>query len=122
MNIFIENLDKLTLDNNNYRKVIKTNNKQQLVLMSINPGEDIPNEIHTNVSQFIKIERGRGKIIINNTDEYNFSSGFCLMINPNTYHWIINTSKTKKLKLYSIYSPPEHKDKKINIRQPKNIK
>ena len=119
---FIDDLEEITIKNNNYRKVINTNTKQQLVLMSLNPGEDIPNEIHDDVSQFIKIEKGNGEIIINNKKTYKFSSGFGIIIPPNTYHWIKNTSNSQ-LKLYSIYSPKEHDDNKIDIRQPvENIK
>jgi mannose-6-phosphate isomerase-like protein (cupin superfamily) len=117
MCIFIENLETLTLGNEYYRKVINTNTKQQLVLMCLNPGEDIPNEIHDNVSQFIKIEQGNGEIIINNTETHKFSSGFGIIIPPNTYHWIKNTS-SEKLKLYSIYSPKEHPIDRLDERQP----
>ena len=118
MSIFVDDLEKLTIKNNNYRKVINTNKKQQLVLMSLNPGEDIPKEIHKDVSQFIKIEQGEGEIIVN-TKKYKFSSGFGIVIPPNTYHWVKNTSKTKKLKLYSIYSPKEHGEHEVDKRQPK---
>ena len=117
MSFFINNLEEITLQNNYYRKVINTNSKQQLVLMCLNPGEDIPNEIHTDISQFIKIEKGEGYIIINNNNIYKFSSGFGLIIPPNTYHYIKNTSKDQ-LKLYSLYSPKEHDEQKLYIRQP----
>ena len=117
MSFFINNLEEITLQNNYYRKVINTNSKQQLVLMCLNPGEDIPNEIHTDISQFIKIEKGEGYIIINNNNIYKFSSGFGLIIPPNTYHYIKNTSKDQ-LKLYSLYSPKEHDEQKLDIRQP----
>jgi mannose-6-phosphate isomerase-like protein (cupin superfamily) len=119
MSIFIDDLEKLTLKNEYYRKVINTNTNQQLVLMCLNPGEDIPNEIHTNISQFIKIEEGEGEIIINNNQKHIFKTGFGIIIPANTHHWIKNTSKTKKLKLYSIYSPKEHSPDRIDIRQPK---
>ena len=122
MSFFIRDLEKITLDNNYYRKVINTNSKQQLVLMCLNPGEDIPNEIHNDVSQFIKIEKGEGEIIINNTKTYKFSSGFGIIIPPNTYHWIKNISK-EQLKLYSIYSPKEHDENRKDLRQSnENIK
>ena len=117
MGFFISNLEEMTLDNDYHRKVINTNTKQQLILMCLNPGEDIPNEIHDDVSQFIKIEKGEGEIIINNKEIHKFSSGFGIIIPPNTYHWIKNTSKDK-LKLYSIYSPKEHPDDKKDYRQP----
>ena len=118
MSIFIDDLDKLTLKNKYYRKVINTNSKQQLVLMSLKPGEDIPKEIHKDISQFIKIEEGNGELIVNKKI-YKFKEGFGIVIPPNTYHWIKNTSKTKTLKLYSIYCPSEHDKNRIDIREPK---
>ena len=118
MSIFVDDLEKLTLENEYYRKVIYTNNKQQLVLMSLNPNEDIPKEIHKNVSQFIKIEQGDGEITVDGKT-YTFSNGFGIIISPGVSHWVKNTSKTKKLKLYSVYSPAEHDKNKIDIREHK---
>ena len=74
------------------------------------------------ILKFIKIEKGEGEIIINNTKTYKFSSGFGIIIPPNTYHWIKNISK-EQLKLYSIYSPKEHDENRKDLRQSnENIK
>ena len=119
------NIEEDTLKNDNYRKVIQTTPYNQVVLMSIPPLEDISKEIHNDVSQFIRIEAGEGKAIIDGK-EYSLSDGIALNIPNGLYHQIINTSSTEPLKLYSIYSPVEHpdllvqKDKPIN-KNNKNI-
>jgi mannose-6-phosphate isomerase-like protein (cupin superfamily) len=104
----MDNIEKLTLENNAYRKVINTTIHQQLVLMSLNPREEIGMEIHPKTTQFIRIEKGRAIAIIDNK-AYDLKSGDFLMIPPNKYHNIINKSSKKSLKLYTIYSPPHHK-------------
>ena len=114
------NIEKETLQNNYYRKVLYTvKNQMQLVLMSLNPDENIPEEIHPIISQFMRIESGRGQAIINNK-KYMLKDGVTIIIPPGTKHFIKNISKTKKLKLYTIYSSHHHPNKKINKRQPKN--
>lgn len=113
MAIFIENLEKQTVENTNFRKVISTNAHSQLVLMSLKPMEDIGMETHDNVDQFFRIEEGSGKAILNGT-EYEFSSGFGIVIPAGTEHNIINTSTTGELKVYTIYSPANHPDGTIH--------
>ena len=114
------NIEKETLKNNNYRKVLYTvKNQMQLVLMSLNPGETIPDEVHPNLSQFMRVESGKGRAIIGNK-KYLLKDGITIIIPPGTNHFIKNTSKIDKLKLYSIYSSDHHPNKKINKRQPKN--
>ena len=114
------NIEKETLKNNYYRKVLNTiKGKSQLVLMSLKPGEDIPEEKHKNISQFFRIESGKGYALIDNK-KYILKDGFTLIIPPNKKHYIKNTSKKDSLKLYSIYSPEHHKPGKIDKRQPKN--
>lgn len=108
MEKYIFNLEKETLDNNYFRKVLLTTTNQQLVVMSLEPKEDIGQEIHS-LDQFIKVEAGLGTAILNGL-EISLSSGFSITIPKGTTHNIINTSLTEKLKLYSIYSPPNHKD------------
>lgn len=104
---FKGNLERLTKENTYYRKVIHTNAKQQLVLMCLLPGEKIGMERHPHTSQFIRIEKGKGVAIVNE-HRYRLSDGDALVIPPNVYHNIINTSKTLPLQLYTLYSPPEH--------------
>lgn len=104
---FKGNIEDLTLKNNFYRKVLHTNSHQQLVLMSIHPCQEIGEEIHPNTSQFIRVEDGQGIAYINGK-RYRLRDGDAVVIPPKTPHNIINTSKTKELKLYTIYSPLEH--------------
>lgn len=112
------NIEKETIKNKNYMKVLYTvKGNMQLVLMSLNPGEDIPEEIHNNITQFFRIESGMGYAKINGK-RYTLKDGFTLIIPPGSKHYIKNTSKTEPLKLYSIYSPEHHPNKKINKRQP----
>lgn len=107
--IFIDDIEKLTLENTDYRRVIFTSKYSQLVLMSIPVGEEIDFEIHPYVDQFFRIEQGTGEIIIGKDQEESFliqnRSG--IVVPRNTYHRVINTGLIP-LKLYSIYSPPNH--------------
>jgi mannose-6-phosphate isomerase-like protein (cupin superfamily) len=114
-------IEKQTIRNNNYRKVIGTTNNMQLVLMSLEPGEEIGFETHPHSSQFFRIEQGQAKAIISERSSttlqgmkdksYELNNGSALMVPPNTKHNIINVSATEKLKLYTIYTPPIHKKK-----------
>ena len=117
--IFVTNIEKETLKNNYFRKVINTTSKLQLVLMTIQPMDNIPREKHIKHDQFIRIESGKGKVVITDKNEkiletHILSDGICIIIPANNWHEIINTSKTDELKLYSIYTPPEHPPNKIN--------
>ncbi len=115
---FALDIEKETLKNNNYREVISTDKYQQLVLMCLNPGEYIHREKH-NGTQFFRIEGGNGAAEIGSKREIvRLKDGVALTVKPNILHKIVNTSKTKKLKLYSIYSPPQHKHGRIDKRQP----
>ncbi len=109
----IRNIEKETLENNFFRKVLLTTKHQQLVVMSLNPSEDIGLETHENLDQFIKIEQGEGLAVLDGV-ETNFSSGFSVTIPSGTNHNIINTSSENPLKIYTIYSPPNHKDGTIH--------
>lgn len=109
---FVINIEKATIDNQFFRKVLYTAKHSQLVLMSLQPNEDIGEEIH-HLDQFFRIESGEGKAILNNT-EHKISDGFALVVPAGVKHNIINTSKDKDLKIYTIYSPPEHKDGTIH--------
>ena len=119
--IFHTNIEKDTLENNNYRKVISTQSNIQLVLMSLKPKEEIGNEIHENIDQFFRIEKGKAKVIINyntkNEKEYKLKDGSVIIIPKGTYHNIINIGK-KDLKFYTIYSPPNHKPELVQLNKP----
>ncbi len=103
----ITNLEELTLKNNNYREVLNTTTLQQLVIMSIPYKEEIGVEVHPTTTQFIKIENGDGIVILNN-DVYKITTGTAIVIPPGVTHNVVSFAKNG-LKLYTIYSPPEHK-------------
>jgi mannose-6-phosphate isomerase-like protein (cupin superfamily) len=105
---FTSNIEKDTLKNDNFRKVLYTSGQMQLVLMSLKSGEDIGEETHKDVDQFFRFESGNGKCIING-NEYKVGNGDVLIVPAGSTHNIINTGKTE-LKLYTIYTPPNHKD------------
>jgi mannose-6-phosphate isomerase-like protein (cupin superfamily) len=108
--VFLINIEKETLENTLFRKILFTSNHQQLVAMSLLPKQDIPREIHKEHDQFIRIEKGTGVALIGEKGEksYPLSDGISITIPANTWHQIINTSDVADLKLYTIYSPPEH--------------
>jgi mannose-6-phosphate isomerase-like protein (cupin superfamily) len=105
---FHTNIENLTLKNNNYRKVLFTSKYTQLVLMSIPPKQDIGMEIHKNHDQFIRVESGKGRMIIDGKSLI-VKDGSAIVIGAGSKHNLINTGK-EDLKLYTLYSPPEHKD------------
>lgn len=107
------NIEETALQNDNFREVLYTAQHSQLVVMSLNPNEEIGMEIHEIVDQFIRVEQGEGKAILNG-EEHVISDGFAIVVPAGTQHNIINTSAEKKLKLYAIYSPAHHKDKTIH--------
>lgn len=110
------NIQDMTLNNNYFRKVIDTTAYQQLVLMSIKPHEEIGKEIHQYNTQFIRIESGQCKAMIENK-YFDLKKDDFVIVPPNKLHNIINTS-TKPLKLYTIYSPPHHPYNRIDINKP----
>ncbi len=107
------NIEEKTLQNDYFREVLHTSQHSQLVLMSLNPEEEIGMEVHEIVDQFIRVEQGVGKAILNG-EEHQISDGFAIVVPARTQHNIINTSQDKKMKLYTIYSPAHHKDKTIH--------
>jgi len=114
MPIFVDDIEKLTLENNNFRKVLSTNSHSQLVVMSLKPMEDIGMEVHDNVDQFFRIDAGQGKVVANG-QEYEISNGYAIVIPAGTEHNVINTSETEDLKLYTVYSPANHPDGTIHV-------
>jgi mannose-6-phosphate isomerase-like protein (cupin superfamily) len=104
---YVTNIEKKSLENKYFREVLFTGPHSQLVVMSIAPGEDIGMEIHNNVDQFIRIEAGTVRAVLNGK-EYNLEDGSAVVVPAGTEHNIINSSKSEPLKLYTIYSPPNH--------------
>lgn len=102
-------IEKLTVENNNFRKVLYTGEQMQLVLMSLKPGEDIGSEVHPENDQFFRFDAGVGKVVINET-EYEIKDGDAVIVPKGSEHNVINTSEDEDLKFYTIYAPSHHKD------------
>lgn len=111
---FCSNIEKDTLDNNNFRKVLYTGKHSQLVLMSLAPNEEIGMEVHPDNDQFFRFEKGEGKVIIDG-NEYVVKDGFAVIVPAGAQHNVINTSAEKELKLYTIYSPAHHVDGIVRV-------
>ncbi|PWB38717.1 MAG: cupin domain-containing protein [Parcubacteria group bacterium] len=105
---YVINIEQATLENNNFRQVLYTAKNSQLVVMTLQPGEDIGEEVHT-LDQFIRLERGAGQAVLDGVT-HDIGENFAIVIPAGTKHNIINTSATEVMKLYTVYSPPEHKD------------
>ncbi|MDD3607774.1 MAG: cupin domain-containing protein [Candidatus Moranbacteria bacterium] len=106
---FNTNIEKDTLENENFRKVLYTGKNSQLVLMSLKPGEEIGLEVHPENDQFFRFEKGRGRVVID-SNEYAVEDGSAIVVPAGSEHNVINISESEDLKLYTIYSPPHHKD------------
>ena len=106
---FSTNIEKDTVENGNFRKVLYTGKHSQLVLMSLKPGEEIGMEVHSNNDQFFRFEKGEGRCVIDG-NEYELSDGVAIVVPAGAQHNVINTSQTEELKMYTIYSPAHHKD------------
>ncbi len=104
-----DNIEKLTLENSDFRRVLYTGERSQLVLMSLKPGEEIGLEVHEDNDQFFRFEAGRGRVTIDNM-AYEVKDGDTVVVPRGTRHNVVNTSETEDLKLYTIYSPPHHAD------------
>ena len=102
-------VEKETKKNTDFRRVLYTGKHSQLVLMSLKPGEEIGEETHQDVDQFFRFEKGQGKVIIDGI-EHLVKDGYAVIVPAGARHNVVNTSKRAKLKLYTIYSPPEHQD------------
>ncbi len=109
---FAANLEEETRKNTDFRRVLYTGKYSQLVLMRLKPGEEIGEETHDDVDQFFRFEEGTGLVVIDST-KYNVKDGSGVIVPSGARHNVTNTSKTADLKLYTIYSPPEHQDKVI---------
>ena len=114
MTAFFVPIEKKTHDNNFFREVLFTGKYAQLVVMCLQGGEEIGNEVHPNVDQFFRVEEGEATFVIEGIDKHQVKNGDAVIVPAGTYHNVINTSKNKKLKLYTIYSPPNHLDKTIH--------
>lgn len=110
---YIHNIEEATIANTDFRRVVYTGAHSQLVLMNLRPGEEIGSEVHADVDQFFRFEKGEGKVFIDGA-EHAVRDGSAVIIPAGAEHNVSNTSTTDDLKLYTIYSPAEHKDGTIH--------
>jgi mannose-6-phosphate isomerase-like protein (cupin superfamily) len=110
---FKTNIEEKTLKNKYFRQVLFTAKNLQLVVMSLLPGEEIGVETHAKVDQFFRVEEGVGKVVMNGTAQ-KVKAGDAFIVCQGTKHNVLNTSKTAPMKIYTIYSPPNHPDGKIH--------
>jgi mannose-6-phosphate isomerase-like protein (cupin superfamily) len=111
---YVGPIEKQTLANAYFRQVLFTGQHTQLVVMCLQPGEEIGDEVHPNVDQFFRIEQGEAKFVFNEKKECLARDGDAVVVPAGTYHNVINPSKTTQLKLYTLYSPPNHPDKTVH--------
>src|SRR4030042_592544 len=110
---YVGPIEKQTLGNDYFRQVLFTGKYAQLVVMSLKPKEEIGNEVHKTVDQFFRLEQGKAKFVFNGKEVHTVKDGEAVIVPAGTYHNVINVGK-EKLKLYTIYSPPNHPDKTIH--------
>ena len=105
---YVGPIESATERNKYFRQVLFTGKHLQLVLMCLQPKEEIGNEVHEHVDQFFRIELGRARFVLNDTEEHLVKAGEAVVVPAGTYHNVINTSSTEPLKLYTVYTPPQH--------------
>jgi mannose-6-phosphate isomerase-like protein (cupin superfamily) len=106
---YVDNIERLTQENEAFRQILYTAVHSQLVLMSLAPGEDIGEEVHDDVDQFLRIEQGTGEVVLNG-ERSPLADGSAVVVPAGVTHNIINTSDSEPLKLYTLYSPAHHRD------------
>jgi mannose-6-phosphate isomerase-like protein (cupin superfamily) len=106
---YIANIEEVTTQNTDYRRVLYTGEHSQLVVMSIEPGDEIGEEVHEGIDQFIRVESGSGQVILHGDQVSQLSDDWAVIIPAGVQHNVVNTGD-EPLKLYSLYSPAEHKD------------
>lgn len=116
MDGYVTNIERDTLDNDDFRRVLYTGPNTQLVLMTLQPGEDIGLEAHEGHDQFIRVEAGSGYVELNGKRQ-DLADGSAVVIPSGARHNVVNTSKSEKLRLYTLYSPPEHPDGTVEHRK-----
>ena len=107
---YVGPIERETLENSYFRRVVFTGKHAQLVVMCLQPGEEIGKEVHPDVDQFFRIEQGEAKFVFTATEEHLVRDAEAVVVPAGTDHNVINTSRTTPLKLYTIYSPPNHPD------------
>jgi mannose-6-phosphate isomerase-like protein (cupin superfamily) len=107
---YVGPIEATTLKNDYFRQVLFTGQHAQLVVMCLQPGEEIGNEVHPHVDQFFRIEAGEAKFVFEGREEHLVGDGGAVVVPAGTHHNVINTSSADPLRLYTIYSPPQHPD------------
>jgi mannose-6-phosphate isomerase-like protein (cupin superfamily) len=110
---FVDDIEDLTEQNSDFRRVLYTGRNLQLVLMAIEPGEEIGEEVHPDRDQFFRIEKGKGEAWIDG-HKTNIEGDFAIVVPAGARHNIKNTGE-KPLKLYTLYGPPEHADDTVHV-------
>jgi len=114
MKPFVRSIENETINNTFFRKVLYTGKYEQLVVMCVQGGDELGNEVHPAVDQFFRIEQGEAKFVFDNGKEESIAkNGDAVIIPAGTYHNVINNSKSEVLKMYTIYSPPNHPDGRV---------
>ena len=106
---YVTNIESATIDNSDYRRVLFTGRNTQLVLMALGPRDEIGLETHDEHDQFIRVESGTGIVVLDG-EQHNLADGSAVVIPAGVRHNVINTSRDTPLRLYTLYSPPEHAD------------
>jgi len=107
---YVGNIEQITEKNDYFRQVLFTGKHLQLVVMCLQAGEEIGNEVHPDVDQFFRIEAGKARFVFSNTEEHLVEAGGAMVVPAGTYHNVINAAPDAQLKLYTIYTPPNHPD------------
>lgn len=110
MTAYVGSIERQTLENTFFRRVLFTGAHAQLVVMCLQPGEAIGDEVHPKVDQFFRVERGEARFVFSEKEERTVRDGDAVVVPAGTFHNVVNASKTAPLKLYTIYSPPNHPD------------
>jgi len=108
MAAYVGSIEKTSEKNKYFRKVLFTGQHLQLVVMCLQPKEEIGNEVHADVDQFFRIEEGEARFVFEGKEKHTVRAGEAVVVPAGTFHNVINTSATKPLKLYTIYTPPNH--------------
>ena len=104
---YVTDIERATLGNEDFRRVLFTGPSLQLVLMTLRPGEEIGEEVHEDHDQFLRIEAGTGRAMLDGVT-HELKDGSAVIVPAGVRHNVINTSESAALKLYTLYSPPEH--------------
>jgi len=110
---YLDDIEEITKENTTFRKVLFTGKFSQLVVMRLKPGEDIGKEVHPDIDQFFRVEEGEAKVVIDG-EEAMAKEDYAIIVPAGSEHNLINTSKDKELKLYTIYSPPNHPEDTVH--------